>query len=119
MTPQTPVPESSHTALKAVVIILGVLLIVGFIVIITTIALRVANLDEAEPTASPETITPPPLPVDIALPQGAKIVRFDTDAGRLAVHINYANAPEKEEILIFDLATGRQLAKIRTQAARP
>ncbi len=105
--------------LKAVVIILGVLLIVGFIVIITTIALRVSNRGEGEPIAAPETITPPPLPVDIALPQGAKIIRFDTDAGRLAVHVNYTNAPEKEEILIYDLATGRQLVKIRTKAARP
>ena len=110
-----PAPENSHKTLKAVVIILGVLLIVGFLVLITTIAYRVINSGEDPSTDISQSIAPAQLPADILLPEGAKIAGIEADAGRLFVHVIYPNAASREEILVFDMATGRSLSKIRTR----
>ena len=63
-----PAPENSHKTLKAVVIVLGVLLIVGFLVLITTVAYRVINSGEDASTDFSQNIIPAQLPADILLP---------------------------------------------------
>ncbi len=97
------------------VILLGVLLIVGFIVLITTIVYRVVNSGDDPSTDISQSIPPTQLPADILLPEGAEVAGIEADAGRLFVHVIYPNGASREEILVFDMATGRTLSKIRTQ----
>lgn len=107
------------------VIIMGVLLIVGFMVVITTIAYRVVNSEDdpstdiAPATDIAQSIPSTQMPADILLPQGAKIAGMEADGGRLFVHVIYPDGANREEILVFDMATGRTLTKIRTPAVRP
>jgi hypothetical protein len=47
----------------------------------------------------------------MALPPGAKIISSSTEAGRLVLRLK---TPQGEEIRIIDLATGKQVATIKT-----
>jgi hypothetical protein len=48
----------------------------------------------------------------MVLPPGAKIVSSSTDAGRLVLQLQ---TPQGQEVRIIDLATGKQVAAIKTQ----
>ncbi len=101
----------------ATVIILGVLLVVGFLVMVGTIIYRMANPEPPE-MASGKVSAGPVL--DLAMPAGARIRAMDLNEGKLAIHLDAGN--EGEEIVVIDVRKGRELSRIRinsTPAPKP
>ncbi len=98
------VPQNTRL-LKIIVIVLGILLVVGFVVVIATIIIRLGSLGEestansapaAAIAATPETFR---LPLD----GGETIQNFTLDGSRMAVHVN---GPNGARMLIVDLTSG-------------
>ncbi len=89
--------------LKFVVISLGVLLLVGFAVVIG----RIAYL--ATQPGGGIGASPPPHEVNVVLPAGAVIGQTTVSGDRMAVH--YAS-PEQTGIVVINLTTGRVVSRI-------
>ena len=86
-------------ALKALVIGMGVLIVVGLIVVAVTIANRTLDGER------------PPTEAAFALPDGAKVLETALDGNRIALRLRLADGAEA--IHVFDLATGRRVATAR------
>ena len=97
-------------ALKALVIVMGVLILAGMGLVAYAIVKRVAAPERvaqpAAPSALPASAAPPhPFgPVEISLPSGARIARTRTSGERLIVELELAGGGER--LLVIDLATG-------------
>lgn len=91
--------------LKALVVVMGVLIIVGVSVVAITIARR-SGID-----AEPETVATRPFDdVSVALPKGARLIDWTADGGRLVLRVRAADGGER--LMIFDLASGRRLGTV-------
>lgn len=99
--PLTP----QERALKGLVIVLGVLLVVGFIVLIITIASRIANRDWGGAG------TPAEISAEITRPAGGALVGMTADGDRLFLRFNLASG--EDLIVIVDAATGERLGELR------
>ena len=86
-------------ALKALVIGMGVLIVVGLIVVVVTIANRTLDGER------------PPTEAALALPDGAEVLETALDGNRVALRLRLADGAEA--IHVFDLATGRRVATAR------
>jgi hypothetical protein len=86
--------------LKVAVIGMGIAIVLGTGVVAITILLRIFHHPD---------VAPVPAHFDVALPPGAQILESSSDAGRLLLRLKIA---ESEEIRIFDLSTGREIARI-------
>lgn len=114
-------PQNTRT-LKAVVIVLGVLLVVGFFVVIATIIIRLGNLGEDEASsyvAAAETgATIPaieaPSAFDLPLAISETIKNFTLDGSRMAVHVQ---GPEGARLLIINLNDGSVSQTVRVTSA--
>ncbi|MDX1483596.1 MAG: hypothetical protein R3229_03850 [Alphaproteobacteria bacterium] len=82
--------------LKTLVVLMGILIIVGATVVVTTIVQRGGMLAEAPARGA------------IALPAGAKVVETRIDGDRVLLRIRLAGGAER--ILVNDAKTGRPLA---------
>jgi hypothetical protein len=94
-------------ALKVLVIVMGVLLVVGFVGLIVAIADRVSKkepLRAAAPIGQPFTASP------IELPRGAYIESMAAGTDRLVLDLVLPDGERR--LLIIDLATGRNLGTI-------
>lgn len=89
-------------ALKLLVIGMGVVLVLGTIALIVAIANRIEH-----PRASPAT---PTASTAIDLPAGAKVSATEVSGDRLVVQLALSGGGE--ELLIFNLATGAQVANV-------
>jgi hypothetical protein len=85
----------SIQALKILVAAMGVLIVVG----VTVFAVTVANRLQAARYAR----TAPPARVELALPEGARVVETVPDGDRLLLRLD---TPRGTEVLIVDLASG-------------
>ena len=103
-------------ALKAVVIVMGILIVVGAGVVVVTIINRLGAPAE-------ETGFPPAAPAaaptvfgsrDLDLPAGARIVETHADAGRLYLRVRLAGGEER--VLVIDPGTGATLGILRVPA---
>ncbi len=102
-----------HT-LKIAVVIMGVMLIVGFVSLVAVIAQRLSHPPPAGATQSTQTaqlFTAPPLD----LPAGARIETMSVGADRLV--LNLALPDGNRQLLILDLTTGRRLGTIPLRLA--
>ena len=86
-------------ALKALVIGMGVLIVVGLVVVVVTIANR--TLDGGTP----------PTEAALALPDGAEVLETALAGDRIALRLRLADGTRA--IHVFDLATGRRVAVAR------
>ena len=86
--------------LKLAVIVLGVVLAGGAATVVVTILHR---LGAASPTLAR---------FDVRLPGHAEVLESSTDNGRLLLRLR---TDEGEEIRIFELATGREIARIKLE----
>lgn len=98
-----------HKVLLAVVIILGVLLIAGFVLVIATIVIRVSQSDgdgtgKRAAAASAAVIESP-------VPDGAKVMSMVLSSGQLAVQVQPKSGPV--EILVYDVKKRLLLSHIR------
>jgi len=98
--------------LKWIVIGLGVLLVAGFAVVIATIVMRASTVRGADSPAAPAEGVP--LPLAYELPEEARIARYETSRGYLILELAFVDQPRRTEILVFELATGRQVGRIAT-----
>jgi len=92
-------------ALKLLVIVLGVLLLLGIGALAAAVVWRVdhgrALSSRPVPTVAAQRII---------LPAGAKVIATDVNAGRLVARIELAGGSVR--VLVFDLATGNEIATI-------
>ncbi len=99
-----------HKVLLAVVIILGVLLIAGFVLVIATIVIRVSQ-SGTDGTAK-RKVLPPDAVIEQAVPEGAKVQRMTLNNGLLAVHLQSPGGVPSE-ILVYNVKKRILLSHIR------
>ncbi len=98
-------------ALKALVIIMGVLIFAGMGLLVYGLMTKV----DGEKSDSPAPSTTPFGMVEHSLPPGAKIDGISIDGGRAIVDVRTPDGVA--ELRIFDLATGAQTGTIKLKAA--
>jgi hypothetical protein len=105
----------SYSILNFIVIFLGILLVLGFAVVVGTIVYRLANSDEpAAAEISPAVIEGAEAArlleaISLSLPEGSEIIGHDLDGGRLAIRFRGAG---RTEIWIVDLASGEVISRV-------
>lgn len=117
---ETPEPGQTFTPkqlriLKASVIIMGVMLVVGFGLLLVGIYLQATKIGKAPAARPPVTATadsasPSALPLAVA--PGTEVAGAFTDQGRLILHLKRG---AESEFAVIDLATGRELQRIRLE----
>ena len=117
-------PSSSQAAasqasaplwLKVLVVVMGLLIVVGFIVVAAEIARRMSSASApATPTAAAAGFVR-----DIALPSGAQVVSVTSAGDRLAVHVKASDG--RSTIYLVDPRNGALLGTVDFPpgAARP
>jgi hypothetical protein len=103
--PDDPPPPPAPRGLKATVVIMGVLLVVGFMALFSTIVYRAVKPGPGARSEAPgfgETEAP--------IGKGERIGTMQLEGNRLAVELF---GPDSRQIVVFDLATGRELGRIR------
>jgi hypothetical protein len=95
-------------ALRILVVVMGIMLVGGFIALIVSIAYMVKHRPATAPAASaaPAPYAAPP----IELPAGARIETMALGADRLV--LNIITPDGNRELLLLDLASGRRLGTI-------
>jgi hypothetical protein len=100
-------------ALKILVIVMGVMLVGGFVALIISIAQMAKHRETTLPVPA-ATRTPYAAPA-IELPAGARIEAMALGADRLV--LNIITPDGNRELLVLDLASGRRLGTIPLRAA--
>lgn len=118
----TPEQERNVRLLKAVVVILGVLILLTLGAIIITISYRLANTGAEEPaaTAAPAPISAPspaapPLAtgvvdLNIDVRPGTLVGQVQLDGNRMVVQ---TTSPDGDQILIIDMNSGNLVGRVR------
>jgi hypothetical protein len=116
---ETPEPGQTFTPkqlriLKASVIIMGVMLVVGFGLLLVGIYLQATKIGKAPaarpPAAATANSAPSALPLAVA--PGTEVADAYADQGRLILHLKRGG---ESEFAVIDLATGRELQRIRLE----
>ena len=100
-------------ALRILVVVMGVMLVGGFVALIVSIAHMAKHRPAAAPTATAD-LAPYTAPA-IDLPAGSRIEAMALGADRLVLNIGTADGTR--ELLVLDLASGRRLGTIPLRAA--
>ena len=98
-------------ALKILVVIMGIMLVGGFVALIVSIAYMTKHRQASVPAT---TSTPYAAPA-IDLPAGARIEAMAVGANRLVLNIIMPDG--NRELLVLDVASGRRLGSIPLRAA--
>ncbi len=93
--------------LKALVIGMGILIVIGLAVVVVTIAKRTSDRSGGGADTAP---TGRVFATDVAIPAGARVVETTADGGRVLVRLALPGG--KSRILVIDAATGRRLGTI-------
>jgi hypothetical protein len=96
-------------ALKALVIFMGMLIVLGMGLFAWGISTKLGEMAETGEAALPVTLWE--APVDVAIPPGARVIETRVEDGRLAVSLLLTNGDSR--ILLFDLKTGQRIGAIR------
>ena len=96
----------SEKTLKRIVIILGVLLVAGFAVVVTTIIYRAANLAAGDAETAPES----PATISLNIPDGAKIIGGSRNGDLLTLHFETPAGDEK--VVVLDIKTGAIVSEL-------
>lgn len=97
------------TALKVLVVVMGVMLVVGFVALIVVAAGRVSHKTPGVSGSQSYTAAP------IQIPAGARIEAMSAGPDRLVVAVLLADG--SRQLVVIDLATGRQVGSIPVQVA--
>jgi hypothetical protein len=104
---QGPAPQAHAPLwLKVLVIVMGLLIVVGFIVVAAEIARRMSNASGAAPPA----VVSKGFAQRVALPSGAKVVSMQTAGDQLIVHVEAQGGTASAYIV--DPRTGQLLGTI-------
>jgi len=118
MTDDAPIPGSVFNqrqvrTLKIVVIVLGILLVLGFALLVAGLYYEATKLDsDPDRPAAGKGVpaTSPGGEVRIDVPPGARIERIAVEGGQVVLHIR---GPEGEEIVVLDTARGNVVTRLR------
>ena len=91
--------------LKTLVIVMGVMLVVGIAGLVVAIATRLSH----RAPAPPATFSAPP----IMLPHGSTIETMSIGSDRIVLQVDLVDG--SVQLIVIDLATGRQLGTIPLQ----
>ncbi len=91
------------------VIILGILLVVGFAIVIATIAARVSGGDE-ETAPAPAEVTPAG-DLSVPVPAGYRIEGATGDERRLVLHLS-AGPEMPERVMVINTRDGRVVSSV-------
>jgi hypothetical protein len=115
---ETETPEAGQTftprglrILKTAVIIMGVLIVLGFGLLLLGIYKTASKIGKA-PSPTPSSVRIPaagPGSLPIAIEPGAELQDAFADGGRLILHLKREG---KSEFAVIDLATGQELPRI-------
>lgn len=92
----SPAQASAPLWLKVLVIVMGLLIVAGFVVIAAEIARRMSTPNAARPPASGMTGG---FSERIALPSGARVVSMNAVGDRLVVHVETQGGPSTAYIV--------------------
>jgi hypothetical protein len=92
----SPAQASAPLWLKVLVIVMGLLIVAGFVVIAAEIARRMSTPNAARPPASGMTSG---FSERIALPSGARVVSMNAVGDRLVVHVETQGGPASAYIV--------------------
>ena len=92
----SPVQASAPLWLKVLVIVMGLLIVAGFVVIAAEIARRMSTPNAARPPASGVASG---FSERIALPSGARVVSMNAVGDRLVVHVETQGGPSAAYIV--------------------
>ena len=110
--------------LKALVIGMGVLIVIGFVVIVVTLVNR-SGLEsgEAGRAASKAPVSSAPYQTEIEIPAGARITGTAAGNGRLIIHLTLRGGATgttgSARLLIIDPNSGRKIGVIDLPRAKP
>lgn len=99
----------SMRATKYAVIGMGIVLILGFFIILARIVYLTSRMDAS---------LPPTGELQLALPAGTEIKTMALDGHRLALHLAGPGAADRS-IALYDIATGRVISRITLQQGEP
>jgi Family of unknown function (DUF6476) len=97
-------------ALKTLVLVMGIMLVVGFVALIVVIAGRVSHKTAAPGAAQPYTAAP------VEIPAGARIEAMSAGPDRLVLDLLLPDG--SRELAVIDLVTGHRLGTIPLRSAR-
>ena len=100
-------------ALKILVIVLGVLLVGGFVTLVVVIAGRIGQRQTAPSSAPAASLPFAASPIE--LPAGARIETLAVGSDRIV--LNLALPDGNRELVIIDLVSGRRLGAVPLRAA--
>jgi hypothetical protein len=104
--------------LKALVIGMGVLIVIGFVVIVVTLVNRsgLKSVGDSSAASNPP-VSAAPYKAKIKIPAGARIAETDADNGRLIIRLTLQDGVTR--ILIIDQTTGGRIGVIDLTQAKP
>ena len=114
-------------ALKAIVIFMGVLIVIGMGVVAYGLMLKFNEWQakkDAGPSPEPLAVTAPAAgrpvvaevwtgPLAVAIPAGARVAETVVAEGQMIVRLSLAD--DSQRYLVFDLGTGKQIGVIELQ----
>jgi|GEM_PF-7114583 len=96
----------TQRVLLITVIVLGILLIIGFAIVVATIASRISSSgDEAEPVAAAPVLTTPAGDFEVPVPAGYQVRAVTGDERRLVIHL--VNPGQPERIMVVNTRSGQ------------
>ena len=104
MAPPSPSSAYAPLWLKVLVVVMGLLIVVGFIIVAAEIARRMSS---ASPAATPSATG---FSQRIALPSGAQVQSVSAAGERIAVHVKDADG--RSALYIVDPRTGALLGTV-------
>ena len=108
-----PFSERGTRILKFAVVFMGILLIVGFMVVVITIAYKAVKLGQKTDPPAAVVSTQDGFPqLDLSVAPGTTIGRVELDGDRMAVHVTGGPA---DEILIIDIKSGQLVGRVKLQ----
>lgn len=109
--PDGPFSERGTRILKFAVVFMGILLIVGFMVVVITIGYRAVKLGQNEtPGVTTSSDRHGFGRLDVEVEPDTLISQIELDGNRMAVHVTKDAA---DEILIIDIKTGELIGRVR------
>ncbi len=99
--------------LKVIVIVMGLLLVIGFTVMIIALVYQAAQLGKGKtdhPAIVKSKANARTSDIDLSVPQGSKVKAMSLNGTHLVLHLENQKG---DEITILDLQTGKVIRRIR------
>lgn len=118
MTDESPIPGSVFNqrqvrTLKIVVVVLGILLVLGFALLVAGLYHEATRKGGQPARSAGERSMPAAQPggdVPLDVPAGARVERVAVNGGRVVLHIR---SPEGEQIVVVDTTRGNTVTRLR------